>query len=225
MPAMPNVPNVVKVVVECQGNDGRYADNVMHFTYGGGPPSSSDCVAIANSFFNSWTNTLTLLQVAHVSLVEVTVTDLSTSTGGEGSFNNGGNPFPGTRDGHQLALNTCFLLSKFVEQRYRGGHPRSYLSLGVSEDLTDDGDWSTDFVTSVGVYWPEFLQNVLGANPYGSTSIGQECAVSYISKEENPVYPYRRTTPLVYDIPLDGYTYQPKIATQRRRVRKTERRV
>lgn len=221
---LPNVPNVVKVVIENQGNDGRIADNVCHFTYGGAPPDSATCELIGNSFYNQWIDNLTEVQPAQTSLISVTVTDLSSSTGGEGVYDNDGTPTPGTSESGMLPFHTCFLLSMFIDQRYRGGHPRMYLPVGTTADLNDDGDWHTAFVSDVTDDWSTIVDNVINSNPYAATNIGQQCAISYTSKFANPVYPYRRTTPLVYDIPIDGYTGQQKLATQRRRVRKTERR-
>lgn len=221
---LPLVPNVIKVVIENQGNDGRVAANVCHFNYGGGAPSSADCSAIAEAFFNEWSDNFLAIMPAQTSLTVVTVTDLSTDFSGEGSYDNGGVPLPGTSESGLLPFQAACLLSKFINQRYRGGHPRSYLPIGTTADLNDDGDWHTDFIGDVVGDWGTMIDGVIGGNPYGSTSVGTECAVSYVSKFENPVYPYRRTTPLVYDIPLDGYSAEQKLATQRRRVRRVERR-
>lgn len=225
MPPLPLVPNVIKVAIECQGNDGRLAVNVFHMTYGGGPPSSSDCVNIATQFWDQWVDNFTPTQPAQTSLTKVTVTDLSTDTGGEGEWTNGSTPVPGTSVHGMVPLHSCALLSKFVDKRYRGGHPRSYLPIGTTEDLNDDGDWKASSYGNWITFWTDMLSGVIADNPYGSTNIGEECAVSYVSKIENPVYPYRRAVPEVYDIPIDGgYTMTGQLATQRRRVRKTARR-
>ena len=221
---LPLVPNVVKVVIENQGNDGRIADNVCHFTYGGSAPSSSTCVAIGTSFWSGWVTNLTPYQPAQTSITKVTVTDLSTDTGGEGMYDNAGTPVGGSSAHGMLPLHTCFLVSESIEQRYRGGHPRMYLPIGTTDDLNDDGDWKSASITLFVTAWETLVGSVIADNPFGSTNIGQQCAVSYVSKMVNPIYPYRRTTPLVYDIPLDGYSGDAKLATQRRRVRKTERR-
>lgn len=224
MPPLPTVPNVIRVAIECQGNDGRLAVNVCHFEYGGTPPSSGDCQDIAGVFFAAWQAQFTPTQPAQTSLVQVTVTDLSTDTGGEGTFNNFGVPIPGGSTHGMLPLHSCFLLSKFVERRFRGGHPRSYLPIGTTNDLNDDGDWKESSWTPWVTAWENLIAAVLTDNPYGATNVGQECAVSYVSKVENPIYPYRRAVPLVMSIPVDGYTGSGKLATQRRRVRKTARR-
>lgn len=217
MPPLPVVPNVIKCVVECIGNDGRLAANVFHMTYSGGPPASGDCDTIAEDLWNAWVTNFTPTQPAQTSLSLITVTDLSTDLGGQGSYDNSGTPVPGTSTHGMLPLHTCFLLSKFVAYRYRGGHPRSYLPIGTTNDLNDDGDWKGSSYAPWVTAWFQFVDAIMGGT-YGPATVAQECAVSYKHAGEP------RVTPLVMDIPVDGYSGSEKLATQRRRVRKTARR-
>jgi hypothetical protein len=223
MPPLPLVPNVIKIVNECQGNDGRLAANVLHWTYGGSAPNSDVCVDIAGSFWDLWNDNFIPLMPAQTSLVQTTVTDLSTSTGGEGTYNNDGTPAPGTSAHGMLPLHSCFLVSMYVEERYRGGHPRMYLPVGTTDDLNDDGDWKSTSVSAFMDAWSNIITDFVRS--YTSTELALQCAVSYYSGTDPTTRkPIRRDVPLVYDIPVDGYTGQEKLATQRRRVRKTARR-
>lgn len=220
MPPLPSVPNVIKFAIECQGNDGRSAVNVTHFTYGGGLPTSTDIESMCQNIWNSWVSDFIPNMPAQTSLVNITGTDLSSDTGATAEYNNAGVPVAGTSVSGMVPLNSCMLISKFVARRYRGGHSRSYLPIGTTADLNDDGDWKATFATDARASWQDLVHNLQLGSPYGAISIGLECAVSYVSKVVNPVYPYRRAVPLVMDIPDDGYTAQTKIATQRRRVRR-----
>jgi hypothetical protein len=222
MPPLPAVPNVVKIVTTCSGNDGRLAVNVMHFTYSGGPPSSTDCFTIASNWFSLWVGNFIPLQPAQTSLVSVEVTDLSSDTGGQGTYDNMGVPVPGTSSHGMLPLHTCLLVSKYVAVRYRGGRPRSYLPVGTTFDLNDDGDWQSARLEVFEAAWATMLEGFVDTGS-GSTLIVLECMVTYKSKNLNPTPPYEVIPPRVLTIPADGYTFDQQIATQRRRVRKTAR--
>jgi hypothetical protein len=214
---------VVKIAIVCNGNDGREAVNVFHQAYGGGPPSFSDCETIGQAWYNQWVAELTPTQPAQTNLISVTVTDLSSSTGAEGIYNNAGTPTPGTSAHGMLPLHSCFVLSKTILRRYRGGHPRMYLPIGTTNDLNDDGHWKGSSWVPWVAAWATMVSNVIAENPFGGTSVAEECCVSYNGKYDLPNSgppTYRRVTPAVFDIPLDGYAGSEILGTQRRRVRR-----
>ena len=218
MPPLPSVPNVIRVVITNQRNDGRPFINVLHWTYGGTPPPNSVCATFAQEFWTQWTSHLTAHQPAQTSLFSVEVTDLSSDVSGGAIYTNGDTPVPGTSIHGMLPGSTAFLVSKFVARRFRGGHPRSYLPIGTTDDLNDDGDWKAASRDSMLAAYGSLVNGMVGAAS-GGTTLGEECAVSYTSKIVNPVPPYRRAVPLVMDIPVDGYSAGLMLATQRDRVR------
>jgi len=220
---LPPVPNVAKVVIVNAGNDGREAVNVFHQVYGGAAPSFGDCEAWAHTWWNEWVSELTPTQPAQTSLTSVTVTDLSSSTGADGTWDGAGTPVPGTSAHGMLPLHSCFVLSKTILRRYRGGHPRMDLPIGTTNDLNDDGHWKDSSWTPWVSAWVTMLSNVIAAGPFGSTTPGEECCVSYNGKYDLPNSgppTYRRDTPAVFDIPIDGYLGSAILGTQRRRVRR-----
>lgn len=221
MPPLPPVPNVLRIVITNTGNDGRIAENVFHVVYTGGPPSIGDCVSIATNVWNSWVAQYTPDCPAQTSLSKVTVTDLASTMGAQGEYTNTDTPVPGTSTHGMLPISTAFLVSKFVARRYRGGHPRSYLPIGTTNDLNDDGDWKNTSYPNWVTSWATLIENLILHGAFGSTSIGQECSVTYKSKNLNPTPPYDVVPPHVDEIPIDGYSGGPKLATQRRRVRRT----
>lgn len=216
MPPLPNVPDVVKVQVKGTFTSGYNWANVMHFSYGGSAPSSATCAAIATQALYQYQFYMLPLMGATTSINEAIVTDLSSSSGGEG---NNINDQPGTRTGGGIGANATFLISKTIFTRYRGGHPRTYLPIGLSPDLANEGHWTSGFVTSATAAWQSFIDNMIGFSS-GGVSIGQECAVSYYETDYTTTPPkrIRRTTPVVYEIAVDGYRGNAEMASQRRRI-------
>jgi len=225
MPPLPAVDNVFRLVTLCAGNDGRSAVNVMHFTYGGPSPASYDFIeTCADNWWGQWVSNMIPKMPAQTSLVSVTAIDLQSDTAPAVTYDGGGTPVPGTSSHGMLPLSTAFLVSKFVERRWRGGHPRSYLPIGTTDDLNDDGDWKADSVTALLAAYTNSVQDFIDATVDGSNSVGLECCVTYKSKNLNPTPPYDVVPPYVTTIPVDGYSAGPKLATQRKRVRRVARR-
>lgn len=219
---LPPVPNVFKVAIVNAGNDGREAVNVYHQSYGGGIPAFHDCEGIATNIWDYWVANFTGTQPAQTSLMSITVTDLSSSTGAEFTYDNDGTPVPGTSPHGMLPLHSCFVVSKTILRRYRGGHPRSYLPIGTTNDLNDDGHWKESSYPAWVAMWGGLIASVIGTT-FGSTTPAEECCVSYNGKYDLPNSgppTYRRDTPAVFDIPVDGYSGSPILGTQRRRVRR-----
>jgi hypothetical protein len=217
MPPLPSVPNVIKVEIFGQYDEvGDYKwANVHHWTYGGGEPTSATCETIAQNIYAAWTEQFTEAQPPQMSLQGCTVTDLSSDMGGQGTYLLA---TPGGSSADKLPGNVCVLVSKTVDRRYRGGHPRTYLAIGGDENLQDQANWNAGMVTSTTVSWTNFVSGVTGFSVDG-TSLGLECCVSYYSGiDPTTRKPIRRDVPLVLDIPADGYTIQAEIASQRRRI-------
>jgi hypothetical protein len=219
VPPLAPVPGVIKTVVTCSGNDGRIAQNVLHYSYTGPAPNNSDLNDFCLAVWNAWVAQLTPFQPAGTSLVRVDAVDLSSILSASGFEDNGGAPVPGTSVGGLIPISTAFLVSKQVGRRFRGGHPRSYFPIGVVTDLNNDGDWKGASVTAMLNGAVAFIVAPLG-NTYGATTIQREVYPTYFSKNINPVPPYTVIPPLVTQINLGGYSGGQKLATQRRRVRR-----
>lgn len=220
---LPPVPNTLKIAIVCAGNDGREAVNVFHQAYGGSAPSFTDCSSIAQAWWDQWVINYTPDQPAQTSLTSITVTDLASSSGAEATWTNADTPVPGTSIHGMLPLHSCFVLSKTILRRYRGGHPRMYLPIGTTNDLNDDGHWKDSSWTPWVAAWESMLNQVILGSPYGATTLAEEVCVSYNGKYDLPNSgppTYRRVTPALFDIPVNGYTGSPILGTQRRRVRR-----
>lgn len=217
MPPLPPVPNVIKLNMKgLTGGLYNWA-NVWHMPFSGGAPSIANLEAIANEVIASWTANWAPLCPTSTELKEVVVTDLTSPTAAEGTVTTS---VPGTSSYDKIPANAAHLVSKLIEARYRGGHPRTYQFIGGDGHLQDDGHWSTSAVTAFLAAWTQLILDLGSHGPYGSISIGGEVTVSYYTTDYTLVPPkrVRRVTPLVYTVIADGYSGHQEIASQRRRI-------
>lgn len=217
MPAFPPVPNVLKIVISGTYDElGAYQwANVFHWVYGGGIPTLADVSNFADLFYGSYSSFFTASMPASQSMQNAQVTDLSSDTGAQADSPT---VTPGTATGAKLPGNACMLISKTINRRYRGGHPRSYMPIGTETNLLDQANWNDDFVTSSLTQYLAFVDDLVGETA-GAIALGAECTVSYYDGVD-PVTkkPIRRDVPVVYDIPVDGYTARQELASQRGRI-------
>lgn len=206
MPALPNVSGAVKIQLGWQDIGDIGAMTVFHFAYTGGPPTSANCANMAEGIQGDAVLRFADLLNVGSSIGLVTVTDLSSDMGGEGT---GGTISPGTRTGSAVAPGTAVVVSKHVPRHYRGGHPRSYLPLGVVADIVT-GKWTSAFASDVHDAWVSFKGDVSGEGI--GCVLTNEISVSYFHAGAI------RTTP-VKDV-IDNYTVAELIGSQRRRNRK-----
>jgi hypothetical protein len=211
VPALPFVPNVVKVVVE--GTTPVYPwANIFHWAYTGTPPPGATCAVFAEDIDGYWATNFAPLMATAATIEKVTVVDLASDIGGEGEY---AHSTPGSGGTDDLPASAAVLLSKGIDRRYRGGHPRSYIFAGQLADLLDSGHWTGAFTAAVDAAYAAFTASVNALTHSGTAMFG-EVTVSYISKEVNPVAPYRRAVPLV--LPVTSFAAESEIASQRRRV-------
>jgi hypothetical protein len=191
--------------------------NVWHVPFSGGVPSIANLEAIGTEIANSWNTHFAPLCPTSTELTQVVVTDLTSSTAAEGTVDVS---HFGTSTFDKIPANAAFLVSKLIEARYRGGHPRSYLFIGGDGHLQDDGHWSSSAVTAFLAAWTNLVLDYGSASPYGAISIGGEVTVSYYETDYTVTPPkrVRRTTPVVYTVVAGGYSGHQEIASQRRRI-------
>jgi hypothetical protein len=152
-------------------------------------------------------------------LKQVTITDLTSPTSGEGVWLG---THPGTRGDDSIPANAAVLIHYPVLTRYRGGHPRQYLYVGGNADLQGAAEWATLFQAEALAHWQAFIDDVQALSS-GGTSLSNLCAVSYISKEVNPVPPFRRPVPMVLDLDVGASDAELEMASQRRRIGRVKR--
>lgn len=213
------VPGVLRVViqgfVDTSAAHTLWA-NVLHFTYGGTPPSNANCASIGINTANIWVNNVASLCPSPTTLQVVTVTDLTSTTSGEGEALV---LHPGTRGDDSIPANAAVLISYPSAIRYKGGHPRTYLYVLGNADLQGATNWSTAATAEVQTHWQGFLTGMQSAGT-GSTTISGFCSVRYRGKflpNSGPPHFYLNT-PIVNPIPANSATAQQQMASQRGRI-------
>lgn len=213
------VPNVVRVTLE-GFVDTSAADtlwvNVLHWSYTGTPPSSATCATMCGQISFTWQNHVASLCPSPTTLQAVTVTDLSSTSGGSGEQL----PLiPGTRGDDSIPANAAVLVSYPSTFRYKGGHPRQYLYVLGNADLQGATNWSTAATNEVTSKWNGFLTAINGLS-VGGTTLSTFCTVRYKGKflpNGGPPH-YYLTTPIVNPVPNNAAIARQKIASQRGRI-------
>lgn len=208
MPALPNVPNVCKLVFAGVNGANNFA-LVMHVAWTGTSPSVASLNSFANSLFGLWGANLAALYPPATILNTVTLTDLTTSTGNQGISTTA--PKAGTSGGAVEPANAAILVNYPSSFRYRGGHPRTYFPCPAAGVITNENTWASTVQTDVGNFMTA-LGTDLNTLTNGGTTLAGQCAVSYYHALA------LRATPVVMPIANGVFTVVAKIASQRRRI-------
>lgn len=204
MAAQQPVPNVVQVSLTGVVGAINWA-HVLHFQFSGGSPTVPVLTSAAQAMFNSYASHIQPLAVAAIVLHEARIADLSSQTGAVGTYTG---TSAGSAAGTVIPNNVAFLISKQINRRYRGGHPRAYLLIGTINNLVGSNQWTTAFQSAGVNAYVAFIQAV--ANGGAWAGIGSEVTVHRTQGHVNLVPP-------TVDI-VQTYSSSPLIASQRRRV-------
>lgn len=212
------VPQVLRVFVEGMVSppDSYKWGNVLHFKYTGSAPTAADCDQIALHVYNYYASDVLPEVSVATTLERVTVTDLTSVTSAEGSH---AASTAGSLAGAPAAANAAVLIQYPANQRYKGGHPRSYVLAGVAASMSDAATWGTVFLTAIKSAWEGFLGDCLTIVE-GGTTLSTVGYVRYRGKflpNGGPPH-YYLTTPIYTSFDQTMIAAQPEVASQRRRV-------
>jgi hypothetical protein len=212
MPALPAAAEVLQVTLEGTVGDFNWV-NKLHYKYSGGAPADSDLDGLVATMAANWATALAPLTDESSALTKVSCVDLtsSLSASAEDVVSE-----PGTRAGDFLPANACALVDYAISARYRGGHPRSYLNVGVWADLVDPAHWTDGFVGEVTTGWAILTSGIVGTT-FGDATIVTLGCLSYYSGGTK-TDPVRRVTPAFFTISGSTGTCQSELASQRRRI-------
>jgi hypothetical protein len=204
---------VIRAAFQGTVGDRNWA-NIVHYKYEAGPPSPEDLTTMAEALDAQWITSLTPYQDPDTSMNSVKLTDLTSALASQVEL---GTPTPGTREGDLLPASACLLVTYDIDYRYRGGHPRNYLSVGVQGDLLNAQNWTSDFADAAKGAWNEVTELPIGET-YGTTTV---TSLGFVQLRlhgdvfsEGVYYPF--SSP-------DGLA-QTEIGTIKRRIRKGSRR-
>jgi hypothetical protein len=218
MPALPSPGSVVKITLDWGVEADTLAQTVHYFSYSGGPPSAATCSAIASDAVAGAATHFQSLCSNFVGMISATVRDLSSSMGNEATA---GTAWSGTRGTDLTPPSAAMVVSHSISRHYRGGHPRTYLPLGVAADIATTGLWSTGLTAAADTAWGDWVAGLIGTHGltqlvnvsyYGppnriiTSSTGRVRTVSTV-----------RATPLVDNV--TGHVARRQIGSQRRRNR------
>jgi hypothetical protein len=211
------LPVYTAQVIRCafQGTVGdRNWANIMHYKYAGSAPAIADLTTMAEGIGEVWIAQMTPLQDPDTALVSIKLTDLTGALGAQVEY-----PVDstGSRTGTLLPASASVLATYPIDYRYRGGHPRNYLSVGVETDLSSAQEWLLDFVNTVLAAWNATINTPIG-NTYGATSIVSNGFVQTVLHRD----PF--TEGVYYAFPGPPAIGQQTIGTIKRRIRRGARR-
>lgn len=212
---MPPVPGVIQVNI--QGSiPGEIWENVLHFAYSGPTPTAATLTTWAQGIAQAWSNYITPLQPPQVTLTQVAVIDIASTSGAEGVFTAG---YVGTRAGADIGANSALLFSYQAPTRWRGGKFRTYLLCGVAQDLQNPMSWLATFETNALTSWKNFLTNSVGQISGGSQItqvVGVRRHGKYLPNGGPPNFVLN--TPIAYPLVISAITSHTQLASQKGRI-------
>jgi hypothetical protein len=151
MPAMKDVPNVVRIDFQFTIN-GIPATTRMFFRYAttAGTFGTPSCVATNAAARASINTGFKPIWPTSVNCNNIKTTDLSSHLG---AWAQDGVSSVGTRAGVACPANAAVQVNFQINNRYRGGKPRGFWPGGISTDLQDAQHWSN---TYAGLYQTAF---------------------------------------------------------------------
>lgn len=225
MPALPAVPNVVRLrwlhTVGSNLNLGCH----QYWHYTGAAPTAADMVSLAGTMESLWNTNFKPLAGTWVTLTECIAQDLSSSSAAIGTNST---TSTGTLSGSPLTAETAVLVNYVIARRYRGGKPRTYWPIGQPSNLTTAERWSAGAVTGFQTAVNAISTGLAAVTFSGGGTLNSQVNVSYylgFTSYQNPVTgrwinaPKVRATPVVDNITSSVVSAIP--GSQRRRMRAT----
>lgn len=222
MPALPPVPNVCRCVLKGGLNADLDVINHFYVQFTGGSPTNSNLDDVALAMKNSWVANLAPNMHVDFTLLETTVTDLTSPTSAFGSWS--GTEGGTGASGAILGAGSAVRINRQIFRRYRGGHPGVFLPLTSSAYLVDPQTITGAYIAAIQTAWTN-LEADTGADMvarWATTTVS--VSVSYYQGFDVFTTPSGRTRnipklrvggPLVDH--LTNIEVNPRVASQRRR--------
>jgi len=204
---LPPVPSVARFAVSGT-NQGQKWVNIFHAEYSNVPADTPTMNSICQAVHTAYLNAFTPLWDASCVLDTVDGQDLASRTGAVGTFTLA---HPGSGASViTMAVQVAVTLSWTITDRYRGGHPRTYLP-GINASMTANGRLlTTAGKTAYLNAAAGFLTNMNAITAGGSS--WKMCCVRYFSQHQLLANPLVRL--------IGGQSVHGRIDTQRRRLGK-----
>jgi len=205
MPALPFAPGIAKIVL-VQSMAGVTINNVLHATSQVTTPTAvGDLQTLANTVRSSWVTNVIPLQSNSLTLTDCVVTDLTNDTGA--SATSTGSNVGGLASAASPA-NTAVCWSWKISNRYRGGHPRTYIAGLAQANVLNANTLTAAHVTAHAAA-AAAVRTAVNALVIGATT-WQLCCVSY--------YKNKALRPVGINFIYTGVSVDSRIDSQRRRL-------
>lgn len=178
MPPLPVVPQVCKLVAEGHYHDTQWL-NIFHVEYSGSAPSAANILSYLTAIQTAFSTAYGAEMSVDNELVGLTMTDLTSDLGATNSISF--STF-GSRTGDFNPASVAVCMSTPIARRYRGGHPRKYLSWGTSGTFASGSTkfWDSGFITDCEAKFNTLLGALIGITE-GGTTWATNVSVSYRS--------------------------------------------
>lgn len=225
VPALPDVPDTIEVVLT--GNDGgdNNITNKYYFTYTGTADATS-LNTLLGIVASSWSANIAPMVHQQYHLTQIVINDLNSKTGAKVAETVN---IAGTRPGTGIQASGVAAVVSFKEPlKYRGGHGRTYLGGLLHEDAADANTWSTVFQAALQAAIEAFIAQIISAAPAALNAL-KHVIVHRFSKTGVPPVRMDGYKVTALSVPLNppvthavtGYVCNPQVASQRRRNQQT----
>lgn len=206
MPPLPHAANIVRCAYSGTYGSGKWA-NIFFVRFTGGPPGQADFNNLATGLTTAWSNNIKALVNTGCSLTATNITELTSEFGLQAG---NGTVVAGTGSATASApANVALTVSFKIARRYRGGHPRMYLTGQIGGNITGSTTWAPAWITTVSTAM-EAWRVAVNALTFTSMPSIQLVNLSYYSGHN------LRATPLA-DV-VNGVQVHTRVDTQRRRL-------
>jgi hypothetical protein len=222
MPALPDVPNTLRISLRFSTTGVLEAGVRFFYTYSGGPPTVGNLNTLATAIAGYFGTNLAGLMSTDYHLIAITIVDLSSSIAAEGEWTGS---VAGANAGHPPAIDAVLLQNFQISRRFRGGKPRTYWPFGIEGNLNvDDVTWESSFLTTAAAGWAAFNAALVATTGVGMVIVAH-VNVSYyhgFASVQNPVTKRWKNIPTPVAGPVSpdiiiGNVFRPEISVQRRR--------
>ena len=204
MPPLPDAAGIVRVRVAGTVNGAPF-NNIFFLQYSGSAPTVSNLNAVCADVLTAWQTNFKSLCPSTVVLAGADAQDLTNAGAASGAATD---TTAGTRSGTAMPNSVAACVTWKINNRYRGGHPRTYLPAGVIADVVTGNRWTDAFVSAANTAAAAFL-TAMNAISVGGSTYKQVC----LSYTRNLI---KLTTPVPYSIQSGLVDHRPD--TQRRRL-------
>lgn len=166
MPPLPPAPQVVRIAVSGTNQSHPWA-NIMHLKYIGASPTDVQLNALCASIGTLWSTTFATLVPSSTVQTQVVAVDLTDASGKTGIDST---QHPGTATaGITLPVNVAMCVTWKTGMRWRGGHPRTYITGLQTADVISGNNWATGTLTNALAKATAFRTGLNGLTAAGNT--------------------------------------------------------